>query len=346
LKAPARDPALDAVRGLLQIFILCSHAFGSYTSTHLIHAAWGLSDSSEQFVLLSGFGLGSVFLYRQARGGFGAAVADLARRWWLLWRLHVLVFVLLALLVTTAAQALGEPGWPWLVERPLAALLAGAATLYQPPPFTGVLSLFLYGMATLPLFSAALDRFGARALVLPAALWTLAQLLPPDIPALGGTTIAFHPLAWVPLFWLGAFLGRRALIEGRAVGRHRGLVAASLAMLALGAAMRLGEVLPLWLTGKEQLAPLRLLHALACAYLVAALLPRAALARARWAAPLATIGRHSLPVFCVGLFCSAVTVLVLRHAGLPQAIAEPAMLGLSAWLVWRLAVFLDRRRGG
>jgi hypothetical protein len=200
LKAPARDPALDAVRGLLQIFILCSHAFGSYTSTHLIHAAWGLSDSSEQFVLLSGFGLGSVFLYRQARGGFGAAVADLARRWWLLWRLHVLVFVLLALLVTTAAQALGEPGWPWLVERPLAALLAGAATLYQPPPFTGVLSLFLYGMATLPLFSAALDRFGARALVLPAALWTLAQLLPPDIPALGGTTIAFHPLAWVPLF--------------------------------------------------------------------------------------------------------------------------------------------------
>ena len=54
---------------------------------------------------------------------------------------------------------------------------------------------------------------------------------------------------------------------------------------------------------KEVLAPTRLIHALSLAYLVAALVPR----HANWMESLlglamATIGRHSLRVFCVGLF--------------------------------------------
>lgn len=342
---PARDPALDSLRGLLQVFILCSHAFGSFASLWLIHAAWGLSDSSEQFVFLSGYGLGSLFLYRRFRHGFGAAMRDLARRIAALWRMHMLVFLGFALLTTAAHRWLGEPGWPHAMQRPLEALAGAALTLYQPPPFMGILPLFLIAMATLPAFSRLLDRVGDRALGLPAAMWLAAQWVPADIQALGGTTIAFHPLGWVPLFWIGAWFGRRALVSGRAIGFHPALAAGAAALLLLGLGMRLAHWMPDALTGKEQLAPLRLLHAAACAYLVALALPALRGAAETLAGrALATIGRNSLPAFCLGLFLSALTVLALRHAPLPMAPGEPLLLAASAWLMWRFARHLEAKR--
>lgn len=345
MKPPAREPALDAVRGVLQLSIMASHAFTSFTSMWLIHAAWGVSDSSEQFVFLSGFGLGSLFLWKQAQGGFGGATADLAERFVKLWRMHLVVFIGLGLMVAMACTWLDAPGWDHATAQPISALLGGALTLYQPPPFMGILPLFLYGMLALPAFSWLLDRFGARALALPAGMWTAAQFLPPDIPALGGTTIAFHPLAWVALFMLGVFFGRRVLVHGGSIGRHPALVAAAIGMVALGLAMRLTQWMPDALVGKEQLAPLRLLHALACAYLLVCFLPRGAWARTPLAAALGTIGRNSLHAFTLGLFCSYLTVLVLHHSMLPRALAEPLMLGLSAVLMWLFARHIEWRRG-
>ena len=58
---PPRDTRMDIVRGWLQITIFMSHSFGSFIGGWMIHGAWGLSDSSELFVFLSGFTLGSVF---------------------------------------------------------------------------------------------------------------------------------------------------------------------------------------------------------------------------------------------------------------------------------------------
>ncbi|MBM3613596.1 MAG: OpgC domain-containing protein, partial [Alphaproteobacteria bacterium] len=51
---PPRDLRLDVMRGLMQIFIFISHAPGSIANW-AIHGAWGFSDSSEQFVFLSGY---------------------------------------------------------------------------------------------------------------------------------------------------------------------------------------------------------------------------------------------------------------------------------------------------
>jgi hypothetical protein len=344
MKPPAREPALDAVRGALQLSIMASHAFTSFASTWLIHAAWGVSDSSEQFVFLSGFGLGSLFLWKQSQGGFASAVADLAQRFAKLWRMHLLVFIGMGVLVAAACTWLGEPGWDHATAQPLAALLGGALTLYQPPPFMGILPLFLYGMLALPAFSWLLDRCGPPALVLPAAMWTAAQFLPPDIPALGGTSIAFHPLAWVALFMLGVFFGRRVLVHGRAIGRHPALVVGAIGIVALGIVMRLTHWMPDLLVGKEQLGPLRLLHALCCAYLVVCFLPRGAWARTPIAAALGTIGRNSLHAFSLGLFCSTLTVLVFHHAMLPRLLTEPLMLALSAVLMWRFARHIESRR--
>jgi hypothetical protein len=179
---------------------------------------------------------------------------------------------------------------------------------------------------------------------LPAGLYLAAQFLPPDWPGLFGTTLAFSPPAWIALFLLGAFFGRRVLTEGRAIGRHPLLIAGALALVAAAAVLKLDGAMPAWLIGKEQLAPLRLLHALACAYLVAVLIPR----DARWTATaparaLAVIGRNSLPVFALGLFLSWLTTLALREATLPPGWSELLLVPLGVATLYLFARSLERR---
>jgi hypothetical protein len=341
---PARDQRLDAIKGWLQVTIFVSHMTGSVAALWLIHPAWGLSDSSEQFVFLAGFALGSVFLFKEARQGFGAACRDLVTRWARLWRTHMVVFLGFGLMLAVLAQGFDVQCWTHAMEQPLAALLGGAALLYQPPPFMGVLPLFLFGMAALPGFSWLLARVGDRALLLLLALYLLAQFITPDLPGLGGTTIAFSPPAWVALFLLGAWAGQRALRGQPIVPHHPWLVAAAAGMLALGLWMRVEGIEPQRLTGKEQLAPLRLLHALACAYLFVVLVPRgAAWAETAAGRVLGTIGRHSLQVFGLGLFLSFLGSLVLREAPGAQPWTEPLVLMLGVALLWSLARWLDGR---
>ena len=97
---PTRDTRIDIVRGWLQLTIFASHAAGSWIGFWLIHGAWGISDSSEQFVFLSGLMLGSVFALKSARQGFGAASLDMAVRAFKLWRTSMAVFVLFGVMAT------------------------------------------------------------------------------------------------------------------------------------------------------------------------------------------------------------------------------------------------------
>lgn len=340
---PARDPRLDAIRGWMQVSIFVSHAFGSVAAAWLIHAAWGVSDSSEQFIFLSGFGLGSVFLWKRARLGFAAACSDLARRMARLWRMHMVVFLGFGLMLALAAQVFDVAPWAHAMAHPWEALLGGAVLLYQ-PAFMGILPIFLMAMAVLPLFSWLAERQGAWALWLPAALYALGQALPPDLPGLFGTTLAFSPPAWVALFLLGAWFGRRVLTEGRAIERRPALVALALGVIAIGLALRLLHLHPEAWIGKEQLAPLRLAHALSCAYLVVALVPR----DVRWAGTvparaLAMIGRNSLPVFCLGLFLSWWVALALHEWPEAQWWSEPLLLAAGVTALWALARAIEWR---
>ena len=345
LQAPGRDLRLDAIRGFLQLSIFYSHAYGSLTGAWLIHAGWGVSDSSEQFVFLSGFGLGSVFILKQARGGFSAACKDLGLRFARLWRMHMLVFMGFGLMVAGLSAWVSAPGWSFAFREPLAAALGGAILMYQ-PPFMGILPLFLFAMATLPAFAWAIGRWGAGGLLLPAMLYLAAQWAEADLPGLFGTTFSFHPFGWIPLFMLGAWFGRQALLRGYAIGRNPWLMAGAIALILVGAVMHRSGFLPVGLVGKEQLAPLRLLHALACAYLVAVLVPRD-MAWTRWwiARALAVLGRHSLPVFSLGLFFSSLAAAAFSLWPMAQWWSEPLLLVSGSLALWRVARHLENRRG-
>ncbi len=358
---PPRDTRLDIFRGLLQLAIFASHATGSWLGAWLIPAPWGLSDSSEQFVFLSGFTLGSVFARKAARGGWLAAARDLLGRTWRLYRTHLVVFVLFGLAIAAVGATLlpGETertDYAPIFAHPLAHLPAVLLTVEQ-PTYMSILPLFIWCMLLLPGFAAAEARWGNLSLVLPLAVYAGAWVALPDTQGHGWEAgIGFNPFTWQLLFLLGAWLGRRALLLGRALpfdaGWARGLTVAAVAIVAAGLWIRLGQhgfiggpVVPAlgWLADKKDLPPARLLHALALAWLVAALVPREAgwMRRAlpRW---LAAIGRHSLHVFCVGLFLSWGSSVVFRLV--PYSLPLDALLIGGGCAMLALFAFWRERR--
>jgi hypothetical protein len=349
---PQRDTRIDVIRGWLQLTIFASHAAGSWIGAWLIHGAWGLSDSSEQFVFLSGLMLGSVFARKTIREGFAAAVMDMAMRTLRLYRTHLITFFLFgAMIITVTNSGLcpGEVkrlGWSFLVARPAHAVAAALTTLYQ-PNYMDILPVFIWSMAALPAFAWLEARIGAWALTAPFGLYLAAWLFGLAPPSLGpDTVIGFNPVAWQVLFMLGVYLGRRMLLFGRTVPPSRALMAAAAVVLAVGLLLRLNwfGLLPFdlgipendWIIGKDALALPRVLHALALALVVARLTPREAPwmkgMLGRW---LAAAGRHSLHVFCLGLFLSWAVTAVFRFWPREMMLLDtPLIVAGCAILLW------------
>jgi hypothetical protein len=360
---PLRDVRIDVIRGWLQLTIFASHAAGSWIGAWLIHGTWGISDSSEQFVFLSGLMLGSVFARKSAREGFPSAARDMAMRTLRLYRVHLITFFLfggMIIAVTDSGLCPGEVkrlGWSFLVEHPARAIPAALTTLYQ-PNYMDILPVFIWSMAALPAFAWLEGRIGGWALLPSVALYLAAWLLGVAPPSLGpDPLVGFNPLAWQFLFMLGAYLGRRMLLLGRAVPPSRALTVGAVVVLVLGLILRLNwfGALPFdlgipesdWIIGKDGLALPRVMHALALALIVARVTPRDArwmhTMLGRW---LAAAGRHSLHVFCLGLFLSwSVTAVFRFWPSWMMVLDPPLILGGCAILLW-FGTWRDRGRGG
>lgn len=357
MKRPARDLRLDIIRGWLQISIFGAHAVGTAFGAYGIHAAWGVSDSSGQFVFLSGFVLASVFTLKSGRDGAAVAARDLRRRAGRLWLTHLALFAVFGTMVLWAECALPLPGevdrlaWRMVVEEPAAAF-AGAVLLLYMPNYMDVLPVFILCMLLMPGFLRLSERFGAWALVpsflvwagVQAGLWQYWSWLPTGL----------DPLAWQFVFLLGAWLGRRALLEGAAVQRHGWAIALAAAIVLAGFLQRVGEGLgsplvfdeeTIWtLAGKPHVGPFGLLHGLALAYLVAVLVPR----EAGWmhhpaAQALAAVGRRSLNVFCLGILVSWAVTAGLR-IGPAAWWLDPLLTVAGGAILVGYAMAAERRR--
>ena len=355
---PARDQRLDVVKGVLQLSIFAKHVGFSFVGGWVIHSNWGFSDSSELFVLLSGFTLGSVFALKQRRDGWAVAARDMLGRTVRLYPTHLLVFALFGLMVAVACHTVlpGEDirlGWARVLAMPVREMPRILLMLEQ-PAFMGILPTFVWGMVLLPGFAWLWGRVGESAILLPLGVYGLVQ-----VTGFGVGGVEFDPLAWQVLFLGGAWLGRRALLRGRALALPAGLArvvtAGAAALLAGAALVRVAEYgflpgvaafeAPAWVAVKTQLPVASLLHALALAWLVARFV-RPDEGWIHWRATewLALIGRRSLEVF-LGLFLSWGATKLLELAPWSWAL-DLGLTAAGAWALGRWARWLEARRCG
>lgn len=355
LARPPRDVRLDILRGWLQVSIFGAHAVGSAFGAYGIHAAWGFSDASEQFLFLSGFVLASVHTLKSEREGGWAAARDIWRRAARLWLVHLLLFLMTGALILWSEMGIPLPGevarlgWQPLVDQPFLALPAAALLLYM-PVYMDILPVFVLSMLALPGFLWLNRRIGVAALIPPALLWGGVQFDLWHWPTLTGTGL--EPLAWQFVFMLGAWFGRHALLWGGAVRRSGWAIAGAAALVVAGIAWSLiqridpsiDSALLGVLTYKTHLGPIALLHALALAYLVAVLVPK----DAPWmhhplAQLMAAAGRHSLDIFRTGLFLAWGVTVAFRLA--PGAWwLDPTLTLLGIAILLAQGVLTERRR--
>ena len=360
LPAPPRDNRLDAMRGVLQVFICFSHIEAGW-AVYLIHKQLGFSDSSELFVFLSGLTLGSVFQRKAHNEGFLTAWRDMGQRTWALYVKHLLMF--LAFLAWLEVLHAMTPGWAYFAEHTYAAFLANPAGLAGPvlllahqPPFIDILPLFLVLMLAMPLAMVLPIRWGWWTVAPFALLYAGATLAGWRVTTLpDGQPWTFNPLTWQLLFFLGVFLGRARLVGLQPFRRLGWLVWPAAALVIAGAIIRLSWTLgdafgtPMLLTGlwslmdKPNASPLLVVHALSVALVVASLV-RAdhPLFRHRLLQPLVWCGQRSLEVFIFGVFVSLGSATLIQVVGggalvqLGTIALVLVLLPTYAWLLGRL----------
>ncbi|PWC34329.1 OpgC domain-containing protein [Azospirillum sp. TSO35-2] len=368
LERQARDVRLDLFKGVALLIIFINHV-GTNPLAKVMPGRFGPSDSAEIFVFISGYAVALAYGPVLAERGFAACLGKALARCRHLWAANIATMLACALVVAAAVHGADLPitasnrlaSFAPLFDSPVTAMAWHLVLLYLPFALD-ILALYIVLVAAAPVFLWSYARFGWAAVVASVALYLAAQAVPEATPPnlwQGGWN--FSPLAWQCVFFLGTTLALVVRSGRLRLPRSPWLLVAALAVvvgMALwkGAASDLGRsLLPVslhpWLpadtipwAGKHSLEPMRLLHFLALVCAAALLVPRdAAWLRSGPARLLTACGRHSLPVFCVGVVLSFTGTVLLLLADRSMATVLAVNLGGMAALVL-LAMVLERRR--
>ena len=361
---PLRDQRLDVFRGFGMFIILYAHIPRNPWS-EAIPARFGFSDAAEIFVFCSGAACALAFGRTFDQAGFFAGSARIALRIWQVYWVHIAIFV--AIVATLAALDHAIPDrhtldrslnlWPLLADP--AQRLSEFAALTYVPNYFDILPMYLVILALIPPAMAIERSLGGRAvLAVSTALWVVAFCHLVELPAErwgAGRSWFFNPFSWQLIFFLGFALARGWLPQPRPT-RSRDLAALSVLATSAPFSCHLGwtcyagyGVLPWlgtthealsWAIDKTHLAPLRIVHFLALAYLC----DRAAgplgtrLAGVPGVRLLAMVGRQTLAVFLAGLWLAQVLGVLLDLVGRGFVAATLVNVGGSVGLIAVAAV--------
>jgi hypothetical protein len=313
-----RDLRLDACRGIALWFIFLDHIPGNIGSW-LTLSHYGFSDTSELFMFVSGVTCALAYGQVQRRDGWFAVVSHTVRRSWEIYAAFLtltVACVVMAYLVG-GGQFADETNTRIVLEHPGPAL-AHAASLQYRPVDTDVLPTFvLFHFLFAPLLWLLLK---APDLALGASLllYVLVQHFGWNLPQWPINQWYFNPFAWQVLVVLGAWWelrGRFLLNSWMGLRSVTGIAALYLLfafLVTLGWSYKpLEAAVPqvlvdlIYPIDKSDLDPLRLLHFLAIAILVAAFVPR------EWkglATPILRgairCGENSLEIYSAGVLLS------------------------------------------
>ena len=338
-----RDLRLDACRGIALWFVFLDHIPDNICSW-LTLRHYGFSDTTEVFMFVSGVTCALAYGAVQRCDGWWAVVSHTFRRGWEIYTAFLTLILGLVILVHFAGvgQLADEVNIKVLLQQPGAALALAAILQYRPVNTDVLPNFVVFHLIFAPLLWCLL-RSPNAALAASALLYGLVQVYGWNLPQWPSNGWYFNPFAWQVLVVLGAWwvvFGRtrfgvlvtsRPMASLAAVYLAFGLVVAlSWKFEPLRALIPQSLARVIYPIDKSDLDPLRLLHFLAIAVLVARFVPsdwRGLTTPLLWGA--VRCGENSLEIYCLGVLLSlAAHVLLLRLSAGVEAQAAVSAAGI------------------
>lgn len=356
-----RDHRVDFLRGLALAIIFINHVPGNFYEK-LTPKNFGFSDAAEVFVLLAGFASAYAYFSRFERGEVWEAAGKAWRRSGVLYISHVVTTVIGIALFCFATLYFMHSGYlddtivymdiKPLIDDPVRGFV-GLVTLGHQLGYFNILPMYMALLLMLPAMMVLARLSLSLLLAVSVTLWLLTGVFAldlPNYPMPGGWF--FNPFAWQLLFVIGFILGQRQR-EGRPLTFSPWLYGLALLYVVLAywwvpfdwlinfSGIKLPSTI--WGFDKGFVAWTRLFHVLALGYVVM----MSPLGRLMHQIPktnfLTAMGRHSLPVFCVGSLLSMVGAIV-RHEWGGSFAHDTLIIVTGLTVMGLLALFLDGRK--
>jgi hypothetical protein len=321
-KSGGRDLRLDLFRGLANWAIFLDHIPDNLVNW-ITTRNYGFSDAADIFVFISGYTAAFVYAKPMRRDGFLSASARILKRAWQIYLAHVFLFVIYLAEIAYLAAKSRNPSFVeefnllGFLRDPDTVLIEGLILKFKPVNMD-VLPLYIVLMLAFPLILWSLLRRPNLTLLASAVLYGLARWFGWNLPAFPTGEWYFNPFAWQLLFVFAAWCGNGAVEQVAWLLHSRAVLWLAISYLLFALVMTLAGSLP-WLHAlvpsvidhavnpidKTNLGVLRFLHFVALALVTVHFVHRDWPGLA-WPAfrPAIECGRHSLEVFCFGIFLS------------------------------------------
>jgi hypothetical protein len=320
--AHGRDARIDLFRGIANWFIFLDHIPDNVVNWITVRN-FGFSGAADMFIFISGYAAAIVYAKMTLERGFVVGASRIFKRVWQLYAAYVVLFVIYMVTITdvaaryAATDLIYEFNVAGLVDHPMRTLIYGLL-LESRPLNLDILQLYIVLMAFFPLALWLMLRKPDLALAGSAALYFAARAFGWNLRSLPDGEWYFNPYCWQLLFVLGAWFAFGGLEKSRWLLKSSVLFYLAIAYLLFALVMTMagrfpefGDMLPVSLfdafnpNDKENLAPYRVLHFLAAAFIVTRFMHK------DWPGlewrifrPLIECGQQSLAVFCLGVFLS------------------------------------------
>ena len=357
---PSMKAELAAREGDLRPCLLLGVAAWFLFLDHVPHNAvnlltlrnFGFSGAVDLFVFVGGYTAAILYGRMMLERGFVVTATRVFKRLWQLYAAYIVLFVIYINLIGYVARQSAAPALisefnvTGIVDHTVRTLIHGLL-LRAKPLNLDVLQLFIVLMAVFPLVLLGLVRRPNVTLAASIGLYFAARLLDFNLSAFPDGHWYLNPFCWQFLFVLGAWFALSGPEQIRFVHKlqgYAGLRAAAFLYLFVALVLTLAGrfpqagIMPDFLrelfgpSDRENLAPHRVLHFLALAFLFTYLVPRNWFGF-RWQAlqPVIKCGQEWLATFCAGVFLSFAGHLVLVNS--PDSLAMQVLVSVAGILI-------------
>ena len=357
---PSMKTELAARDGDLRLYLLLGIATWFLFLDHIPHNVvslltmrnFGFSGAVDLFVFVGGYTAAILYGRMMLERGFVVTATRIFKRLWQLYAAYIVLFVIYINLIgyvagQSAAPALiGEFNVTGIVDHTIRTLIHGLL-LRAKPLNLDVLQLFIVLMAVFPFVLFGMVRRPNVTAAASIGLYLAARQFDWNLSAFPDGRWYLNPFCWQLLFVLGAWLalsGTKQMRTLRTLQEFPILRAAAWLYLLFAMAVTVAGKFPqpgivpdllrevFGLNDRENLAPQRVFHILALAFLFAYMVPRD-WSGFQWQTlqPVIKCGQEWLAVFCAGVFLSFAGHLVLITG--PDLLAMHVLVSLAGILI-------------